>query len=525
MRTDRFVKSVVLAAITAALGACATIESTVDTRRQVKEQAQTVSKGPEAAPYRSITNFSDGLRCMDNYLLDYGVRDVSVIVEDILDETKKVNAGTKEMLISAISDMTRRSRSIRPIAYGKDSGNTIGFLFQAQQREHFAIVPPFGIRGSITQFDDAIVRKNIDGGLSWEPYLNVGAAKTASASVIGLDLNVLSTRDLSVLSGVSSRNSVIYLKEGKGVDAEAAIKKFGINFSVSVARQEGQSQSLRTLVELATIELIGRLARVPYWSCLGATDADPGVQTEIRDWYDAMLANPVELFEYFQRQMRQRRLYNGPVDGVANPDLMEAVARYREVLGMSREPKISLNFFQAYLRADHRALASKITPVAAGAPAPASAAGATEPPATASAALSLVVASTDNATVFRRGAQINLTIRPNRDAHVYCWLRDEAGKVQRFYPNRFAKDSLVTVSRPLELPGKQRFQLVANHQGVRETVACFAADRDVLAELPGAVSGGDFEPLAATTISDVRAAFAAVTRNNFGEGYLNVEIK
>jgi hypothetical protein len=27
----------------------------------------------------------------DNTLLDYGVRDVSVIVEDILDETKKVN--------------------------------------------------------------------------------------------------------------------------------------------------------------------------------------------------------------------------------------------------------------------------------------------------------------------------------------------------------------------------------------------------------------------------------------------------
>ena len=196
-----FIKRALPLAIAATLSACASIESATDTRKEVVDAAQTAKKGPTAAPYKSITNFSDGLRCMDNKLLDYGVRDVSVIVEDILDETKKVNAGTKDMLISAISDMTKRSRAIRPIAYGKDSGNTIGFLFQAQQREPFAVVPPFGVRGSISQFDDAIVRKNIDGGISIEPYLNVGAAKSAQATVIGLDLSMLSTADLAVVSG------------------------------------------------------------------------------------------------------------------------------------------------------------------------------------------------------------------------------------------------------------------------------------------------------------------------------------
>jgi hypothetical protein len=416
-----FLKRALPLALAATLGACATMESATDTRRHVVEAAQQVKAGPTAQPYKSITGFSDALRCMDNLLLDYGVRDVSVIVEDILDETKKVNAGTKDMLISAISDMTKRSRAIKPIAYGKDSGNTIGFLFQAQQREHFALIPPFAVRGSISQFDDAIVRKTIDGGITIEPFISVGAAKQATASVVGLDLNMLTTADLSVLSGVSSRNSVIFIKEGKGIDGEVSIKKFGINFSLSVAKQEGLSQSLRTLVELASIELVGRLARVPYWTCLGASDSDPAVQTEITDWYDAMAANPAELIEYFQRQMRARKVYYGRVDGVVNDEFKEAVARYREALGESREPKFTIEFFRAYLRSDHRAMEGKVAPVLPTASAPAA-----TPPATAAATaptpspLSLSVGSASGTALFQRGAVVDLLIRPSRDAHVYC---------------------------------------------------------------------------------------------------------
>jgi hypothetical protein len=505
-----------------ALGGCASMESAVQTRQQVLEHAKDVRQGPAQAPYKSITNFAEGLRCMDNQLLDYGVRDVSIIVEDILDETKKINAGTKDMLISALSDMTKRSRAIRPIAYGRDSGNTIGFLFQAQQREPYAVIPPFGIRGSISQFDDAIVRKNIDGGISIEPYLNVGAAKSAQASVIGLDLSMLATADLAVVSGVSSRNSVIVIKDGKGIDGDVTIKKFGISFSVAVAKQEGQSQALRTLVELAAIELVGRLARVPYWSCLGADESAPTVTDEIRDWYDAMAANPAELIEYFQRQMRARRVYNGPVDGLVNDDFKEAISRYREALGHSREPLLTIEFFRDYLRSDHRAMNGKValvtsqpTPIATGA-APAAA--------PTRAALMIDVDAAGGATRFAPGAMVQLTIKTSRDAHVYCWLRDENQAIQRIFPNRFAKDSLVSASTRLELPGQQRFQIIANTKGVRETVACYAAERDVLPELPPAIAGIDFAPLPVGSLDQIKGAFGAATRNAFAEDRFDVDI-
>ena len=44
---------------------------------------------------------------MDTLLIDYGVRDDAD--EDLDDETKKLNVGARDMLISSVSDMTRRS--------------------------------------------------------------------------------------------------------------------------------------------------------------------------------------------------------------------------------------------------------------------------------------------------------------------------------------------------------------------------------------------------------------------------------
>ena len=504
-------------------------------KQEVVEKTEVVKKGPQTAPHRSITSFSAGLRCMDNHLIDYGVRDVSVIVEDILDKTTKVSAGTKDMLISAVSDMTKRSRGIRLIAFGSDSGNTIGFLQQAQNRTPYAIVPQYGIRGSVTQFDDAIVRKNADGGIAIEPYLGIGLARTAQASMLGLDLTVLSTEDLSVVSGASTRNSVIIMKEGRGFDAEAAIRKFGINYNVSISQNEGQSQALRTLVELAAIELFGKLVKVPYWTCLGASASDEVVKTEIQDWYEGMRINPSELVSYFQNQLRQRRLYNGPVDGTINPEIKEAVAAYREALGLSREPKLSLDFFRAYLSANHSEISSRVrlavvpaslaaAPVAPATTYSATAYAGSAKPLSAAAAkpLGLKLETAHRATEFKRGQLINLIVSPSHDAHVYCYLRDENRQIKRFYPNRFVRDSRVSAAAPITLPGKMRFQIVANERGLPETVACFATERDVMPDLPVSATGVDFEALPLASLDQLQGAFTAVAGSNSAQATLAI---
>ena len=126
---------------------------------------------------------------------------------------------------------------------------------------------------------------------------------------------------------------------------------------------------------------------------------------------------------------------------------------------------------------------------------------------------------------FRPGERIELHIKPSQDAHVYCYLQDEARRIVRFYPNRFTKSALVQTVAPLQVPGTMGFELVANIWGVNETVACFATERDVMAELPRAISGIDFENLPVTSLEQVTSAFAMVAGNQLAHAHFAVQFE
>jgi hypothetical protein len=508
-------------AIAVALAGCAA----VDVKKETVSQTATVAKGPETAPFRPITGFSAGLRCMDNMMIDYGVRDVSMLVEELLDSTKKINAGTRDMLITAMSDMTKRSRAVRLVAYGKDSTNVISFLQSAQRQSAYEVIPQFDIKGSITQWDENVIRNQKDLGVAFKPFINLGITRDAASSILALDLSVLTTSDLSVLPGVTSRNSVVILRQGKGFDGDAAYHKFGVSYAMNFSQSEGQSQALRGLVELAVIELMGKLTRTPYWTCLGAdANTNDEIKLEMSDWYYAMAASRVELIGYFQNQMRRRGFYEGPIDGEFNPAIDEAIGNYRAALGMSKEALLDEAFFKAYLAADHSKIPRPAKPAVFVAPAAAAAAATTSSNAGVG-PLALAVSATNNQTRFARGEAVSLMVRPTRDAHVYCYLQDETAKITRFYPNRFAKDSLVLASKPLSLPGQMRFQLAMNAKGVPETIACFATQRDVMADLPKGVVGVDFEPLSVASMDQIRNAFVSTTGGAVAQETFHVQAR
>jgi hypothetical protein len=356
----------------------------------------------------------------------------------------------------------------------------------------------------------------------------------------------MSTSDMGVLPGVTSRNAVVIMKQGRGIDGDAAYHKFGINYSMNLARSEGQSQALRGLVELAVVELVGKLTKTPYWSCLGVTDpqANEDTRLEMLDWYSAMAATRIELIAYFQNQLRQRGFYDGPIDGEFNPAIDEAISNYREQLGLSREAVLDEKFFSAFLAADHSkihrppqparyvppgTLASTVGSPTAAAPAPAPAAPGRAPtaaaPAPTATPLKLSVSAPNQQTRFARGESISLALAPSQDAHVYCYLRDEDAKVIRFFPNRFTRDSRIAAAKPLTLPGPMRFQLSMNTKGVPETVSCFATPRDVMPALPQALVGIDFEPLPGATLDMIRVAFDKASGGALAQENFHVQAK
>jgi len=235
----------------AVLGGCATVNELTDYDETVRAKAKVI-KNPKDKPALNSTGFKTALRCMDYLMISYGVKNLSILVEDIPDSTRKVNAAAKDMVISAVSQMSRRSRAIDLVAYSIND-QTLGAIIGLGTRDRLIDqAPDFTIRGSVSQFDDSIVKKQGEAGINIGA-VTLGGAAQGSADILGLDLSVIETASLLLVPGATSTNSRQIVNKGGGGDGEGNTRKLGLNFNFVLAQSEGPLQALRTLIELATM--------------------------------------------------------------------------------------------------------------------------------------------------------------------------------------------------------------------------------------------------------------------------------
>lgn len=501
----KLARSTLALAVTLALAACAAPQKRNDAR---------IVPGPKAAPQKNVTNFAGGLRCMDETLHRYGVRDVSMMIEEMQDQSRRLGVGTRDMMVSAFADMTRRSRGVRLVTFGQDNQNIVQLLSIAQRLNDFRVVPQFDIRGSITQFDEDVVRKQGSLGASVAsaitgPLFGVRFSKSTQASVLGFDASVVQTADLSLMPGVSSKNTVVVTREETSAsDGLAQIKTSVANYTFAVSRSEGVAQSLRNMVELAAIELTGKLLRLPYWKCLGVDESSPDVAREIEDWYESMQGG--ELTRFLQEQLRFRKFYDGPADGKPNDAYTKAVAAYGDAIGMKlAEGEMDLAGFRAFL------LGVLPKPPAKPFAVPRTADGQpiTDAP-SAAPAKEMKLTVRLSKTRYRKGEPIEMVVSVPQPAYVYCFVQSpQTGKIQRIFPNRFQRDPRLEPNNPLILPGAQGFKVAAGAEDVKQQgVGCLATEHEIYNELPPQLRWGDFEDIRLGSFEEIREAFSQIAK-------------
>jgi len=492
------------------LTACATQQS-------VHEEVKKLQTGPSATPHKSITNFASGLRCMDNMMIEYGVQDISMLVEDLSDQTGKVNAGTKDMLITAVSDMTRRSRAVKLIPFGNDSGNLISFLGAAGSQTAYNIIPQYDIRGSISQLDSSVVREQVGASVAASKW-GLGASASTAGSILGIDLSVLRTEDLSVIPGVTSSNAVVLFKSGVGADTDATIKKTGISFDFQVAKNDATVQALRNLIELASIELVGRLVKIPYWQCIGIPDDTPEIVREMEDWFYAMRAHN-ELGPYIRSQLIARNHY--PMNETdAGRAMRQGIMRFQNTAGLKATGNINYPTFQALLTGKEAAPNAKTV---ASKPAPEPKASASQAEDTSGQGITLSLRTESGKDRFAPGENLSIVASASHSAYLYCFYADATGEIQRFFPNRFANDNFLNAGSSLKLPGNMPFDIYANEEGKSETITCFASAENIYHELPSELRTYDFEALSIASLDEVRKGFIAASRGKVAEANIAVE--
>lgn len=268
---------------------------------RVPPEAALVAAQPATDPVRPNTPYTQALRCIRDQL-GIGARPPTTLtVGSVPDATGRITPGLRDMIMSAISDVTMGQArfdlteiAVRYEGYGvptgvrPEQGGALIGLGPVRQGSGYQLV------GALTQADRNNQSISVSAGISQRAETTADTGATDDLSTVALDLRLVDiSGGLSVL--YSTRSLLAVRSTGISANAGLLIGSVGAAFGFSFNRQEGAHQAVRTLVELSVAELLGQAARVPYWTCLAVDASHPVVQQQIVRWWRGMSAEDIDL--------------------------------------------------------------------------------------------------------------------------------------------------------------------------------------------------------------------------------------
>jgi peptidoglycan hydrolase-like protein with peptidoglycan-binding domain/curli biogenesis system outer membrane secretion channel CsgG len=473
------------------------------------EEAPVIAQ-PKTLPVRNLTSFSESLRCMDNLFAQFGVRDVAITSAGLPDATGEISAGTKDMLISAISRMSVKSNAFRFVDFDQNEFDVNALQGLIGFTDDF-IVPNYYIRGAITQLDEGVVADNVGASVAG-PEFTAGFSADSVVSVVSMDLNLGDLVTRQIMPGMSAHNSISVTRTGRAGDAGGQIESYGLFFNLSLNRAEGMHAAVRSLIELSTIETLGKLAKVPYWRCLAIEQTNPAVVAQARGWFADMSAR--EQVVFVQRALASRGYYEAPVTAELDGSTRGAIARYQEEKGLIADGRISFDLYASLINQD-LSLGREPDPLQVNGGAPIR----PNP-------LTLTLATPGGTSpTYRLNQPLEMTVIASQDAYLYCYYQDAKGGIARIFPNQFQPDPYVQAGRAVDIPGQDAgFDIVFDQVGAREEVACLASPRELGLNLPAELKTADLRPMPVESLDDLIEAFRRLDRVTLIEARLPIRV-
>lgn len=481
-----------LAAAVLAAGCAAPMNARQDTNYQ--EQAYTANR-PVARPTRSISSFSESLSCMDYMLRSAELPTTLVTSKYIPDYSGKVSVATKEMVVTALSQMSRLSNAFRFVDYEVDIArqdtvqNLTTLMINTNQVQLQR--PALYFSGAVSFVDQNVLVNRWDVGTS-ASRLDTAYSQNKNATIIGLEMHLGDFRTRTLIPGLDSANEVAVGAGGQGLDLAARIGKYGVEFNVGRDYNLGTGAAIRTLVELATIELVGKWAHVPYWQCLTLDQTHPHFQRMLQDWYnEGEKGTNAQML----KQSLVSRGYLRPEDLQAadgSPAVREAIGRFQADNGLVVSGTVDFPTYERALR-DFVALnpdgtLARIGWTPAGTPTAVAAAPARPgaptyggPPPARTLDMQVENVKADRST-FESGEQIFISATVSRASYLACYYADSRGAVMRLLPNSSSPATWVSAGQAVRVPDwmspNPGFVMDAGQAGMTEEVGCYATDGD-----------------------------------------------
>ena len=545
------------AAAALAIAGCATPYRPTAQDAAYSGHASAVNR-PLIPPTRSFSSYSASLSCMDRLLRDMRLPTTLITSKNIPDASGKVSVASKEMVITALSQMSRTSSAFRFVDYEVDLvkqdtvQNLTTLLLGTNQMQIQR--PALYVSGAVTFVDQSIINNQFDIGTS-AARLETGYSQNRSANLVGLELHLGEFRTRTLIPGVDSSNEIVISNGGKALDVAGRIGAYGVQFNVGRDFSQGTGAAIRTLIELGIIEIIGKWARVPYWQCLSLEQTHPDFQRSLLDWYTS--DSQEQRRSNMVSALSARGYFTAGPD-VGEPELKKALVRFQtdedlvthglltfEVyeralrdyvrvtpqgvfsrVGWDKSQVISIktdDLFNAKTLADTSDTAPAITSTAAVSSTALNSATVSSPTSTSTTSTSAIAAASGNridlkienvptpanrnATSFAIGEKIFMSAVLQQTSHIWCYFQDATGTAMRIYPNATHRYSLTQANRSIRLPDWMNpnpgFFIETSDPG-QENVACFAHEKDLLTTFPNVIlTTPAFEPMKGETLASI----------------------
>lgn len=452
--------------ITAGLIALITGCSTpMDARRDSNFQSYAhAADRPISRPVRSMSSFSDSLQCMDRMLRDAQIPTTLITSKQIPDFSTRVPVATKEMIVTGLLQMSRTSNVFRYVDYEVDIArqdtvqNLTNILLNNNQIQLQR--PSLYISGAVSFVDQNILNNRMQAGTS-ASRLETGYSQNRNATIIGLELHFGDFRTRTMIPGMDSANEVIIGNGGQGLDLAGRISDYGWQFNVGRDYAQGSGAAVRTLVELALIELTGKWARVPYWQCLTMEQTHPSFQRQLRDWFDEGAPSIHRTLVHQSLQAKGYIADGTPVDGLDDLSFRKVIARFQADHGMVVTGILDFMMYERALR-DYVSLDSTGQLYRVGwfnnhpsKSARTAFVGDVEKPSekTNSEKVDIQVENVLlGRSEFEVGEQVFLSVSLDKAGYLSCYLSNSSGGMIRLIPNLLSSQSKVPGNLAVRLP-------------------------------------------------------------------------
>ncbi len=487
-----------LALVVTVVSGCGFVDPRKD--EDMHQVATTVNR-PVVRPVRSMSNFSESLTCMDHLLRAANLPPTLITSKQFIDFSGKVPVATKDMIVTSLSRMSRVSNAFRFVDYEVNIAqqdtvqNLTTILLNNNQMQLQR--PALYVSGAIAFVDQNVIASRFNTGASYT-RLSPGYSKSRTATVVGMEAQLGDFRTRTIVPGLESANEIVIGGGGDGINVAGSIGAVGLQLTTGRDYALGMGGAVRTLVDLAMVELIGKWARVPYWQCLTLDQSDPNFQRQMRDWFTE--SGPGGQFQLVRSSLINQGYLPAGSDNLAlnNPALRAALSKFQADHGLVVSGRIDFPTYDAALR-DFVALGEDGTLTRIG-----WTSGGTTQVATADGGMAAAIGLTTPAPwtidlrlenpqpagerpAFTEGEQVFLSASVSRASHLYCYFADSGGTVMRLLPNALQPHSLVSANNAVRIPDwmapNPGFILDAGKPGT-ESVTCMATSEDATPKLP-----------------------------------------